>query len=679
MTVEHEPAVASRESIFAAVANTGMEASEWNATAVAAPTWQERTRLVLAAGSGLLIAAAFATHLHLHGSFADALLSGHGDGTHELPLPSLALYAAAALAGAWFVLPRAWVALRSLRPDMNLLMTAAVVGAMLLGEWFEAAMVAFLFSVALLLEQWSIGRARKAVASLVDLAPTRARYVCPHDGDILEKPVEEVPVGVLALVRPGEKIPLDGRVEKGGSAVNQAPVTGEASLVEKQPGDEVFAGSLNGAGALEIRVTRSAADGTLARIAKLIDEARANRARAEQWVERFARIYTPAMMLFAAAIAILPPMTGLGGWGDWIYRGLAVLVIACPCALVISTPVCFVAGLTAAARRGILVKGGEHLEAAGRLVAIALDKTGTLTRGRPEVAAVVPLSGHDRQEVLRIAAALESESEHPLARAIRRKAEEEGFAVERAESYTALPGRGGEARLDGRLFWIGNHRLLHEKGVETAPIHAQAEALEREACSVVAVGEDRHVCGLIGLRDEVRPNAAEAVKQLRDTGIGELILLTGDHEVAAAQVAQRVGLNCWRAGLLPEEKVAAVIELAAGGRQVGMIGDGVNDAPAMAAATTGIAMAALGTDVAIETADIALMRDDLGQVAWLVRHSRRTLATIRANIAFALGLKLLFVILALGGFASLWLAIAADTGASLLVIANGLRLLKDIP
>ncbi|MBX3178157.1 MAG: heavy metal translocating P-type ATPase [Candidatus Hydrogenedentes bacterium] len=665
-------------AIIAAINGTGMRAIPW-ADHVARQQagdsfWEAHGRSLSAAASGLLITAGYLAHAAQAGPLA-ALAGGGDEGGY--PVFSIAAFVFAIATGGWFIFPKAVYAARAMRPDMNLLMVTAVIGAGILGEWFEAATVTFLFALALLLESWSVGRARRAIGALMDMAPATARYICPHDGDIETKPVADVPPGVTVLVRPGERIPLDGTVTRGETTVNQAPITGESVPVSKGPGDTVYAGTINEDGAIEFRSTGAAEDTTLARIVRMVEEAQQRRARSEQWVETFARYYTPIMMALAIAVAVLPPLTFGGDWSAWFYQALVLLVIACPCALVISTPVSIVAGLNTAARAGVLVKGGVFLEAPSRIRAIALDKTGTLTRGRPEVQRIVPLNGHTEKEVLERAAALEQGSEHPLARAVLARAHAAGVAPPAATGFQALRGRGAEAQINGRDFWIGSHQLLHEKGAETPGIHDAALAMEDAGHSVIALGNDDHVCGLISVGDAVRPDAAEAVRAMKDAGIDHVVMLTGDNRGTAQAIAELAGVDDFRAELLPEEKVAAVRDLVARYGQVAMVGDGVNDAPAMAEANLGIAMGAMGTDVAIETADIALMADDLEKIAWLVRHSRRTLAVIKQNIAFALGLKLLFVLLAMGGWATLWMAIAADMGASLLVIFNGLRLLRD--
>jgi len=678
MTVEYDPDAVAPEAIAAAVASTGMRAVPWEewGAGESVSFWEAHGRFVMACASAALLAAGLVVHWIAHGSLLDALTGGMGAEGHAFPPASIALWIGAILTGAWFVAPKALLSAKRLRPDMNLLMTVAIVGAAAIGEWFEAGTVAFLFAVALLLEHWSVGRARRAVTALMELTPATARYLCPCDGDVMEKEVAEVPEGATILVRPGERIPLDGVVSAGESTVNQAPITGESIPVTKGPGDEVFAGTINEDGALEFTATRMANDTTLARIIHMVQEAQSRRARAEQWVEKFARHYTPVMMGLAAAIAVLPPLLTGASWAEWLYRGLVILVIACPCALVISTPVSVVSSLAAVARHGVLVKGGIHLEAAGRIRALALDKTGTLTLGQPEVQEIVPMNGHTAGELLERAAALEAPSEHPLARAILRRAEAEGVRVQPAASFRAVRGKGAEATIDGRRFWIGSHRLMLEEHQETPEISALALALEDAGHSVVAIGNDQHVCGLLSVADGVRERASEALGELRRLGVAKIVMLTGDNEGTAAAVAAATGVDEFRSELMPEDKVAAVESLVAEFGDVAMVGDGVNDAPAMAVATLGIAMGAIGTDAAIETADVALMSDDLTKLPLLIRHSRRTLAVIKQNVVFALGLKLAFILLALGGLATLWMAIAADMGASLLVIANALRLLR---
>jgi Cd2+/Zn2+-exporting ATPase len=675
VTVTYEPAAIDSQAIVAAVASTGMKAVPWaeaEAGERSRSLRQDRGPLILTCASGVFLLGGFISHSLIHGAL-HALVAGGEE--HVLPPVSVLLYLSSIVTGAWFVFPKALLAARRLRPDMNLLMTIAIVAAAAIGELLEAATVAFLFALALLLERWSIAHARRAVTVLMNLSPATARCLSPDDGTAVEKRVEDVPVGAIVSVRPGEKIPLDGEVTRGRSTVNQAPITGESAPVAKAPGDEVFAGTINQDGALEFRVTKPASDTTLARVIHLVQEAHSRRAPTERWVDRFAHYYTPVMVGVAVCMVLVPPIFLSGEWTRWLYRGLVVLVIACPCALVISTPVSIVSGLTSAARRGVLIKGGLFLEAPARVQALALDKTGTITYGRPEAHEVVPFHGYSRRELLQIAATLEAQSEHPFAIAILRKAREEGIVPGSPEDFQATKGKGARARIHGRPFWIGSHLLMHEVGGETPEVHDTAEKLQKSGYSVVAVGNDEQICGLIAVADAIRKEAPEALRQIKQLGVRRIVMLTGDNEGTARVVAGCIGVDDFRAELLPEQKVEVVRTLVGDLGTVAMVGDGVNDAPAMAAATFGIAMGAAGTDVAIETADIALMSDDLTRLPWLIMHSRHTLRTIKQNIAFALGVKLLFLALAAFGLATLWMAIAADMGASLLVISNGMRLL----
>lgn len=679
LIVASEDGGATQDKVLDLVRKTGMEAIPWDKHVVQAKNgdsfWARRGRTILTVLSGVCISLGFAWHSTQHG-IVDALAGAEAE-RHQFPLSVIILYVAGIVSGGWLIFPKAWYAARRLRPDMNLLMTVAVVGAALISEWFEAATVTFLFSVALLLESWSVGRARRAISGLLDLSPDTARYYDPQSGEVVEAPIADVSLGATVLVRPGERIPLDGTVTKGRTKINQAPITGESKPVTKEPGDPVYAGTINDEGAFEFEATKEASDTTLARIIRMVEDAQSRRAESEQWVEKFARYYTPGMMLLAAGIAVLPPLLLGGSWYTWFYEALVILVIACPCALVISTPVSIVAGLSAAARAGVLVKGGVYLEMPARVRAIALDKTGTLTLGHPEVQRVEGLDGTSEEELLRLAAALESSSEHPLARAILRRAEQDGLTVQPAQDFQAITGKGATATIDGSQYWIGSHRLVHEMEAEGPGMHERAEELEDAGHTVVALGKGNTLMGLISIGDGVRPEAKDSVEKLRDEGIENIVMLTGDNEGTAKAVSEATGVTEYRAELLPEDKVKTIQELVRKWEWVAMVGDGVNDAPAMAEASFGIAMGAMGTDVAIETADIALMTDDLRRLPWLIRHSKRTLRVIRQNVFFALGVKVVFIVLAFAGLATLWMAIAADTGASLLVIFNGLRLLKS--
>lgn len=676
MTVMCGPGGCAPETVVSAVARTGMRAIPWQDRIheSGGTFWQMHRRMVITIASGCLTAAGFIVHWVMHGGMLHALAGG-GE-AHVFPGVVVLLYAAGVVTGAWYIAPRALSAARRLRPDVNLLMTVAVIGAVAIGEWFEAAAVTFLFSLSLVLESWSVGRARRAISALLDLSPAKARYICPGDGDIREKSVEEVPLGATVLVRPGEKVPLDGVVTRGETTINQAPITGESLPVAKQEGDEVFAGTINEDGAFEFKCTKAANDSTLARITRMVEDAQSRKSQSEQWVNTFARYYTPAMMMFALAVAVFPPLVAGGEWGHWFYQALVVLVIACPCALVISTPVSIVAGLASAARAGVLIKGGMFLELPSKLRALALDKTGTLTYGVPEVESVYSFNAHSEEEVLARAASLESESGHPIARAILREASRRRIVVPVSAGLRDIKGKGAEARIEGKPYWIGSHRFMHEKGAETPDVHELAVRIEDAAHTLVALGSDSHVCGLIGVSDRVRETASLSVKAIRESGIEHVIMLTGDNRATAAAVAAATTITEYQAELLPQDKVSAIERLVKKYTHAAMIGDGVNDAPAMAASSLGIAMGATGTDAAIETADIALMSDDLSRIPWLVHHSRRVLRVIRQNITFALGVKAAFMTLAILQLATLWMAIAADMGASLLVVFNALRLLK---
>ena len=666
LTVEGDVAAVEVER---AIGQLGMRARLVGEARAETSWWERRGRLVLAAVSGILwLGSLAAEHLADQGGIAAALAVG------------------AIVAGGWHIVPRGVRAAMNRALDMNFLMSVAAIGAVLIGEHEEGASAMFLFAVAQLLETYSMDRARRAIKALMDVAPAEATVL--RGGVEVRVPVDRVEVGETVVVRPGEKIAVDGVVISGRSGVDQAPITGESMPVDKEPAAEVFAGSLNGEGALEVRSTKPAADTTLARIIHAVEEAQATRAPSQAFVDRFARVYTPAVVALALLVLLVPPLLGWGTWGTWIYRALALLVVACPCALVISTPVTIVSALAGAARRGILIKGGVHLETAGRARVVALDKTGTLTEGRPEVVEVVSMDGEDPGEVLALAAATEARSQHPLARAVLRHAQERGFAVRPSADLQAITGKGVRAQVGERTVYVGNERLFVGLGALDGDLRTRLAAQSAAGRTAVLVGADSgngapvRVLGLIAIADRVRPEASRALRALHGAGIRRIVMLTGDNEGTARAVAASlggpgVGVDEFRAELLPEEKTAAVAELRAAHGAVLFVGDGVNDAPALAAADVGVAMGAGGTDVALETADIALMTDDLGRLATTIRLARKAEGIIRANIAFALLTKAAFVILAVLGYATLWMAVFADMGASLLVVMNGLRALRD--
>ena len=664
-------------TVVEAVRGTGMTAValDGDRKVEQGETNQRRHQLqLLTLISGMLTSAGFVADVFLGRGLAAALGTEHAPGDVGVPLLAKALYSAAIFAGVWTFIPKAISSARRLRPDMNLLMVVADCGAIYLGDWLEAAMVAFLFTLSLALESWSVGRARRAVAALLNLTPPTVAVL---NGDNVEMSVAaaDVSLGTRFIVRAGQRIPLDGRIRSGTSEINQAPLTGESVPVPKTVGDDVYAGTVNGDATLEVESNKVADQTAVANIIRLVGEAQAKRAPSEQWVDSFSRYYTPLVMGMALAVYVVGGAV-TGDFSGWLYRALVLLVIACPCALVISTPVSIVAALAGATRRGILIKGGPYVEAPSRLRAIAFDKTGTLTVGRPAVMQVVPFQDHDERALLERAAALEARSTHPLAVAVTKYAEQQGITVRPAERLQVIVGKGATGDYDGRPFWIGSHRYLEERKQETDDVHQQIARLSDAGHSVIVVGNDQHVCGFLVLADDVRPTAIATIKSLRAAGIEHLIMLSGDNQATAERIAREVGLDEVRAELLPVDKVAAIDDLVKRYGSVAMIGDGINDAPALAKATIGIAMGGIGSDAAIETADIALMGDDISQLPWLIGHSRRALSIIKQNIFFSLAVKAIFVALTIWGHASLWAAIAADTGASLLVIFNGLRLLR---
>jgi Cd2+/Zn2+-exporting ATPase len=604
-----------------------------------------------------------------------ALAAGYALEAAGAPAAAFRLLLATAIAcGGALTVRRALAAVRTRSLDMNVLMLIAVIGAMALGQWSEAATVVFLFALAQALESRSMERARRAIRNVMSLAPSEA--LVRRNGAEQWVRVEDLAPGETIVVRPGDRIPLDGRVAAGCSHVNQAPITGEALPVEKGEGDEVFAGTINGTGALDVLVTRVGSDTTLNRIVRLVDAARIRRAPSQALVERFARIYTPVVIALAGLVAVGPPLVSGQPFTQWAYRALVLLVIACPCALVISTPVSIASALAGAAHRGVLIKGGLHLERAATVSCMALDKTGTLTKGRPSVVDVASLDGGRADEILRIAAALESRSEHPIANAIAREALRAGLAVRPAADFRALPGLGAQGTVDGQSALVGNRRFFAERGLATPQIDAELERRGRLGQTAVLVASRGSALGVIGLADEPRPDARAAIESVRREGVTSVVMLTGDNLRAARAVADLLGVDDVRADLLPEDKMRAVVSLRRAHGPVAMVGDGVNDAPALAAADLGIALGAAGSDAALETADVALMADDLSKLPYLRRLGRVTVRNVRANLAFALGFKAVFLVLGVAGLATLWMAVVADMGASLLVIANGLRLLR---
>lgn len=557
--------------------------------------------------------------------------------------------------------------------DMKTLMTIAIIGAAIIGEWREGAVVVFLFAISEALEAYSMNKARQSLRQLMDIAPPTA-YV-RRGNDMIELPTEEIEVGDVLLVKPGQKIAMDGQVLKGMSTVNQAAITGESIPVTKTVGDEVFAGTLNEEGALEVEVTKRVEDTTIAKIIHLVEEAQAEKAPSQKFVDRFAKYYTPIIIVLAILIAIVPPLFG-GDWNRWIYQGLAVLVVGCPCALVVSTPVAIVTAIGNAARKGVLIKGGIYLEETGRLQAVAFDKTGTLTKGYPEVTDFIPEPTCDAQQALAAIAAVESMSQHPLAQAIVRYAHVQDVPVKEADGFQSVTGKGAYAEVDGQRVAVGSLQWAKELASLSEITLETAETLQQEGKSVMAFMMGEQFGGIIAVADPIRSETKSVIQQLKTMGIQKIVMLTGDHEKTANAIAHTVGVTEVQANLMPEDKLHAIRQLRSTHGRVAMVGDGINDAPALATASVGIAMGGAGTDAALETANIAFMSDDLTNLPYTMKLSRKTLRIIKENIMFALGLKIIALLLIIPGWLTLWIAIFADIGATLLVVFNSLRLLR---
>ena len=669
LTVAIDPAQTDLGGVFTAVRRLGYDtverktasavpgaadAAEAGPAAVRVAPWFRQRRALLTLLSGVLVVAGFVA-----GATA--------------PAAAPWLFAAAMVAGGAYVARAAFFSLRARQIDMNVLMTLAALGAAAIGQWSEAGLVVFLFGLGTWLQVATLERTRRAISSLMALTPPEA--VVLRGGAEVTVPAADITAGDIVLIRPGERAAVDGVVLEGSAAANQAPVTGESRPVAKAPGDQVFAGSIVEGGTLRLRATAGAADNTIAKIVHLVEEAQAQRAPVESIVDRFAARYTPVVVALAAAVAFVPPLFG-ASFDTCFYRGLALLIISCPCALVISTPVTILAALGRATRSGVLIKGGVYLEQMAKVEAVAFDKTGTLTAGRPRVTDVVGLREVSQARVLEIAASLERLSEHPLARAIVEHAAGAPAAPgPEVERFRAIPGAGVRAEIEGRLFFVGRPELLGAHAGDP-DLLAAVTRLEREGKTAVVVGGSEGALGVIAVSDPLRAAAAASVADLRELGVAHVAMLTGDNAETAAVVGAQAGIDDVRAGLLPAQKVAAVAELRERYGAVAMVGDGVNDAPALAAAGLGIAMGAAGADAALETADIALMGDDLSAVPGTIRLARRTTRVIWQNIIFSIAVKALFLVLAPLGLVSLWLAVFADMGTSLLVTANGLRLFR---
>ena len=592
-------------------------------------------------------------------------------------IASVVAYAASILIGGFRLFNTGLKNIFRFEFDMKTLMTIAVIGAAIIGEWGEAAAVVILFAISEALETYSIDKARQSIRSLMDIAPKEA--LIRRGNQEMMVAVDDIKIGDIMIIKPGQKIAMDGIVVKGNSAINQAAITGESVPVSKTTNDEVFAGTLNAEGLLEVKVTKHVDDTTIAKIIHLVEEAQAERAPSQAFVDRFAKYYTPVIILVALGVAVIPPLFG-GDWNTWIYQGLAVLVVGCPCALVISTPVSIVTAIGNAARNGVLIKGGIHLEEMGAIKAIAFDKTGTLTKGIPVVTDFVPQLETDSDEMLTIIAALENRSQHPLAAAIMKKAKQKNLAYQTVaiEDFYSITGKGIKGKIKDETYYVGSPNLFAEilsDGIPTK-LKKSISELQNQGKTVMVAGTSTEIVALLAVADEVRENSREVIQRLHSLGIEKTIMLTGDNIGTANAIGKQVGVSDIKAELLPQDKLTFIKDLRKDHDRVSMVGDGVNDAPALAASTVGVAMGGAGTDTALETADIALMADDLGKLPFTVKLSRKALAIIKQNITFSLGIKLVALLLVIPGWLTLWIAIFADMGATLLVTLNSLRLLR---
>ncbi len=592
------------------------------------------------------------------------------------PIP-IAMFIIAILVGGMGIFKTGFRNLARFEFDMKTLMTIAIIGAAIIGEWEEAAVVVFLFAVSEALEAYSMDKARQSIRGLMDIAPPTAIIKRAHGEHFheLELPTEDIEIGDILIVKPGQKIAMDGIVISGLSAVNQAAITGESIPVNKTVNDEVFAGTLNEEGALEVRVTKRVEDTTIAKIIHLVEEAQAEKAPSQQFVDRFAKYYTPAIIIIAFLVAIIPPLF-MGDWQHWIYQGLAVLVVGCPCALVVSTPVAIVTAIGNAARQGVLIKGGIHLEQLGHIEAVAFDKTGTLTEGQPAVTDIVTMEGWSEDYVLQLVAAVEKQSQHPLAKAILNRLHDKNLSELVPTDFQSVTGKGAFATVDQQIIYVGSMKWASTLGSIDKNIENQVKKLQEQGKTVVAAVSKSQLIGLIGIADQLRHESKDVLLKLKALKVKHMVMLTGDAEPTAQAIATSLQVTDVRAGLLPEEKLMAIKDLRAQFGAVAMVGDGVNDAPALATANVGIAMGGAGTDAALETADIALMGDDLTKLPYTIGLSRKTLRIIKENIIFALALKLIALLLVIPGWLTLWIAIFADMGATLLVVFNSLRLIK---
>jgi Cd2+/Zn2+-exporting ATPase len=566
------------------------------------------------------------------------------------------------------------VLINALEFDMNILIVIAVIGASAIGRFEEAATVVFLFSFGNYLQGYTLDKTRNSIRALMELTPNEA--LVRRETTEVTLPVEQIVVGDIVIVRLGERIAMDGKVSTGYSTVNEAPITGEFIPVEKQFGDEIYAGTINERGSLEVEVTKLAKDNMISRIIGMVEEAQGQQAPSQQFVDKFAKYYTPTIIVLAVLVATVPPLAFGQALEKWFYEAMAMLLVGCPCALVISTPVSIVSAIGNAAKNGVLIKGGRYLEEAGSLSVVAFDKTGTLTEGKPHVTDIIPTDGISDKEFLAIALAIESRSEHSLAEAIVKYAKERGAEISNISAFEAVIGKGAKAVVQDKTYQIGNSRFFTEQAIDVKSVENKVSRLQNEGKTVMMLGDDERILGLIAMVDVLRENSGQAINKLKKAGIKKVIMLAEDNENTAHAIATKAGIDDFRADLLPEDKVDAVKSLLAEYNKVGMVGDGINDAPAMAISTVGISMGAAGTDTALETADIVLMADDLTKLTYVIKLSQKTLGVIKQNIAFALIVKGLIFLLVIPGWLTLWLAVVGDMGSSLLVTLNGMRLLR---
>jgi Zn2+/Cd2+-exporting ATPase len=669
MTVKHETSKTNRSDIMASVDESGYQVvvSEEKTTATSNLFLFKNRKLLSTALSGFFIILALTTHL-LKGFIPFYSFS---IGEYNLTLSHL-IYIIAILSGGYYVGKSGCYSLLAKTFDMNFLMCLAVIGALAIGEFEEGAIVVFLFSLGNTLQSYTMDKARHAIRLLMDLSPKEAHL--KKGGRLIKVSVSELKIGDIIIVKPGEKVSIDGTIIKGSSPVDESSITGESKPADKLPGDKVFAGSINGSGPLEIKTEKLAQDSTLSRIIHMVEEAQAQKAPSQNFVDSFSKIYTPLVIISAVLISVIPPLFLSLSFAEWFYRGLMLMVISCPCALVISTPVSIVSAIACASKHGILIKGGAYLEEMGSVNVIAFDKTGTLTRSQFEVTDIVGLEGSSRNDVLGIAASLEINSEHPLAKAILKKAGEENIPLKEPVDFSSVPGKGLKGTLNGQWAYTGNRTFFADHAIKTFIYEKEIERLENEGKTTILI-TCNSIKGIISLADTPRPEAQSCIEELKEKGIKHIVMLTGDNERVAAAVSKNLKIDSFQAALLPEEKVEAVKKFISKYHKVAMVGDGVNDAPALAVSTVGIAMGAASTDIALETADVALMSDDLLKLPFLVYLSRKTLSTIKTNIGFSLIVKGAFITLVFLGMANLWLAVAADSGTSLLVTLYGMRLL----